>query len=108
MSIAQVDGMIEVAGDAIDIVKLGWGTALATQNLEPKLARYREHGVPVVLGGTLTEVAIRQDRVGELSGWLHQLGIGHIEISDGTIVLEPERKLALIRQFVAEGFVVLS
>ena len=108
MSIAQVDGMIEVAGDAIDIVKLGWGTALATQNLEPKLARFKEHGIPVVLGGTLTEVAIRQGRVDQLAGWLHELGIRHVEISDGTIVLELEDKLELIRRFAGEGFVVLS
>src|SRR5205814_10505371 len=87
LSVAQVDGMIEVAGAFVDIVKLGWGTALATQNLQPKLTRYRAHGIPVVLGGTLTEVAIRQDRVEQLAAWLRELGIEHIEISDGTIVL---------------------
>ncbi|HEV3388005.1 MAG TPA: phosphosulfolactate synthase, partial [Solirubrobacteraceae bacterium] len=36
LSAAEIDGMIEVAGEFIDIVKLGWGTALATQNLERK------------------------------------------------------------------------
>jgi len=108
LSVAQVDGMMEVAGEFVDIVKLGWGTALATQNLEPKLARYREHGVPVVLGGTLTEVAIRQDRVDELADWLLARDIRHIEVSDGSIALETQRKLDLIRRFVADGFVVLS
>ena len=58
LSLAEVDGLIEVTGHAVDLVKLGWGTALATANLEPKLSRYREHGIPVVLGGTLTELAI--------------------------------------------------
>src|SRR3954454_5843051 len=108
LSLAQVDGMMEVAGEFVDIVKLGWGTALATQNLEPKLARYREHGVPVVLGGTLTEIAIRQGRVDELSSWLQTLGLGHVEISDGSIALDPAHKCDLIRRFVGEGFVVLS
>ena len=100
--------MIEVAGDFVDIVKLGWGTALATQNLDAKLARYRDHEIPVVLGGTLTELAIRQDRVDELVAWLRELGIGHVEVSDGSIALEPERKLALIARLVGDGFVVLS
>ena len=59
LAIAGVDGLVEVAGDSVDIVKLGWGTALATANLEPKLERYRHHGLPVVLGGTLTELAIQ-------------------------------------------------
>jgi phosphosulfolactate synthase len=108
LSLAQVDGMMEVAGEFVDIVKLGWGTALATQNLEPKLARYRELGVPVVLGGTLTEIAIRQDRVDQLAEWLRALGLDHVEISDGSIALDAERKRELIRRFVGEGFVVLS
>ena len=30
LSVAQVDGLMEVAGAAVDLVKLGWGTALVT------------------------------------------------------------------------------
>src|SRR4051794_38311403 len=108
MSLAQVDGLMEVAGTSVDIVKLGWGTALATQNLEPKLERYRAHDIPVVLGGTLTELAIRQERVDELISWLHTLGIVHVEISDGSIAMETPAKCELIRRFAGEGFVVLS
>ena len=33
LSLAEVDGLVEVAGGYVDLVKLGWGTALATQNL---------------------------------------------------------------------------
>jgi phosphosulfolactate synthase len=108
LSLAQVDGMLEVAGDYVDIVKLGWGTALVTGNLAPKLARYRERGVPVVLGGTLTEIAIAQGRLDALVGWLGELGIGHVEISDGSIALEPARKRELIAHLVDAGLVVLS
>jgi phosphosulfolactate synthase len=104
-----VDGLVEVAGDAIDIVKLGWGTALVTGNLVAKLARYREHGVPVVLGGTLTEIAIRQGRVEDYLRWLREdLGLEHVEISDGSIALEPERKRELIARCAADGFTVFS
>ena len=63
LSVAEVDGLLEVAGDSVDVVKLGWGTALVTANLRAKLERYAAHGIPVVLGGTLTEIAIRQGRV---------------------------------------------
>ncbi len=107
LAIAGVDGLIEVAGDSVDIVKLGWGTALATGNLEPKLRRYEEHGIPVVLGGTLTELAIQQDRVDELARWLDTLNIRHVEVSDGTIELERDRKLHLIST-LAQDFTVLS
>ncbi len=107
LSVADVDGLIEVAGEFVDLVKLGWGTAVATGNLQAKLARYRDQGIPVVLGGTLTELAIAQSRLDRLIEWLHELGLGHIEISDGTITLEHERKLELIERLSSE-FVVLS
>jgi phosphosulfolactate synthase len=107
LSIAEIDGLIEVAGVFVDIVKLGWGTALRTGNLERKLARYREHEIPVVLGGTLTEIAIAQERLERLIDWARELGLSYFEISDGTIVLEHGRKLELIER-LARDFTVLS
>ena len=107
LSVSDIDGLVEVAGLAVDIVKLGWGTSLATGNLDAKLARYREHDIPVVLGGSLTELAIAQDRLDRLIEWVKELGLGHFEISDGTIALEHARKLELIRR-LARDFTVLS
>ncbi len=107
MSVAEVDGLIEVAGDLVDIVKLGWGTALVTANLRAKLDRYEAAGIPVVLGGTLTELAIRQGRVDGLIAWLRELGLRHVEVSDGTIDLEPTVKHDLISRLARE-FTVLA
>jgi phosphosulfolactate synthase len=108
LSVAQVESLIEVAGGCVDLVKLGWGTAVVTANLDAKLACYRAHAIPVMLGGTLTELAIAQGRVEELVAWLQQLEIEHVEVSDGTISLPHERKLALIERLAGEGFTVLS
>jgi phosphosulfolactate synthase len=107
LSVAEVDGLLEVAGACVDIVKLGWGTALVSANLKPKLERYAAHQIPVVLGGTLTEIAIRQGRVDGLIGWLRELGLRHVEISDGTVALEPDYKHALIERLSSE-FVVFA
>jgi phosphosulfolactate synthase len=107
LSVAEVDGLVEVAGDSVDLIKLGWGTALATGNLEQKLARYREHGIPAVLGGSLTEIAIAQDQLERLIEWVKELGLAHFEISDGTIALDHDRKLELIER-LAKDFTVLS
>jgi phosphosulfolactate synthase len=107
LSVAGVEGMLEVAGEFIDLVKLGWGTAVVTGNLEAKLARYREHGIPAMFGGTLTELAIAQDRLDALVSRLHELGLDHIEISDGTINIDHDRKLELIST-LAQEFTVLS
>jgi phosphosulfolactate synthase len=107
LSVAGVDGMLEVAGEYVDLVKLGWGTAVATGNLAAKLARYKEAGIPAMFGGTLTELAIAQDRLDALVAWSHELGLEHIEISDGTINIDHDRKLELIST-LAEEFTVLS
>jgi phosphosulfolactate synthase len=107
LSISDVDGLVEVAGGAVDIVKLGWGTSLVSGNLERKLERYRELGIPAMFGGTLTEAAITQGRLRQLIEWVRELGIRHFEVSDGTIQLGAERKLELIRELSAE-FTVLS
>jgi phosphosulfolactate synthase len=107
LSIAEVDGLLEVAGACVDIVKLGWGTALVSANLKPKLELYAAHEIPVVLGGTLTEIAIRQGRVDGLVAWLRELGLRHVEISDGTVALEPDYKRALIERLSGE-FVVFA
>jgi len=107
LAAADIDDMVEVSGSSIDIVKLGWGTAVATGNLERKLERYRHYGLPVVLGGTLTEVAISQGRLDRLVAWVRELGLRHIEISDGTIALDHGRKVELIER-LAQEFIVLS
>ena len=107
LSVAEVDSLLEVAGDCVDVVKLGWGTAVVSANLAPKLERYQARGIPVVLGGTLTELAIRQRRVQGLVGWLRELGLRHVEVSDGTITLEPQIKRELIEQLAVE-FTVLA
>ncbi|HWW89805.1 MAG TPA: phosphosulfolactate synthase [Solirubrobacteraceae bacterium] len=107
LSVAEVDGLLEVAGEIVDVVKLGWGTALVSSNLKPKLERYSAHGVPVVLGGTLTELAIRQGRVDGLVAWLRELGLRHVEISDGTIAIDPAVKRGLIQRLSGE-FIVLA
>ena len=97
--------VLESSGDYIDIVKLGWGTAYVTQNLRAKLDVLREK--PVVIGGTFFEVVVVQDKVEDYKRWLQELGLTHVEISDGVIDLPRERKLELIGEF-ARDFTVLS
>jgi phosphosulfolactate synthase len=107
MSVAEIDSLLEVAGQCVDVVKLGWGTALVSANLTDKLARYEARGIPVVLGGTLTELAIRQGRVDGLIAWLRELGLRHVEVSDGTIAIDPQVKSELIARLAGE-FTVLA
>jgi phosphosulfolactate synthase len=106
-SLAEIEGLFAACGDYVDIVKLGWGTSYVTRNLREKLALYASLGVPVVLGGTLMEVAISQGRIDDFRRWVSELGLTHVEVSDGSIVLDHDDKLALIAS-LAKDFTVLS
>ena len=75
-----------------------------TKNLERKLDVLRDK--PVVIGGTFFEVVyVKGAR--RVQAWLTELGLTHVEISDGTIDIPRERKLELIADF-ARDFTVLS
>ena len=99
------EDVLEVAGDHISIVKLGWGTAAVTGNLERKLDVLRDK--PVVIGGTFFEVVYATNKLDDYKAWLQSLGLQHVEISDGTVEIPRERKLELIADF-ARDFTVLS
>ncbi len=99
------EDVLETSGDYIDIVKLGWGTAYVTPNLRAKLDVLR--GKPVVVGGTFFEVVVSQGKLDEYKRWLQELGLSHVEISDGVIDLARDSKLELIEDF-ARDFTVLS
>ena len=104
---AQIDGLVETAGAYVDIVKLGWGTSYVTQNLQQKLDQYRSHGIPVVCGGTFFEVVYGHGKLDRFKPWLAHYGFTHVEISDGTLDIPREEKLAIIADF-ARDFTVLS
>ena len=99
------EDVLETSGAYIDIVKLGWGTSYVTNGLRRKLDVLKEK--PVVIGGTFFEVVYVRDKLDEYKRWLADLGLTHVEISDGTVEIPRERKLELIADF-ARDFTVLS
>ncbi len=94
----EVGGLLRQAAAHIDTVRLGWGSAYVTADLDAKLDAYREHDVPVMLGGTLTELAWRYTQMDELCGWLDELGIERVEVSSGVVPIPEADKLALIER----------
>ena len=101
LSLAEAEGLIETAGDFVDVVKLGWGTATITRTLDEKVRLYQSAGIPVMCGGTLLEAAIARGRVAEFRRFVSSHGFTHVEVSDGS------SKLELISA-LSEEFVVLS
>jgi phosphosulfolactate synthase len=107
LNLRDIEGLFDTAGDYVDIVKLGWGTSYVTNNLEKKIALYRSFETPVVCGGTLFEAVVARGKLDEYRRWLSGNRFSHVEVSDGTIDIERERKLELISE-LAKDFVVMS
>jgi phosphosulfolactate synthase len=106
-SLEQVRQFVEVAGNYVDIVKLGWGTAVVTPNVKEKIALYQSLGIPVCFGGTFFEVCFRQGKVDEFLALVDECGMECVEISDGTIDMDEEDKLAILRK-LSKRYKVLS
>jgi phosphosulfolactate synthase len=97
LSPRDAHGLMQTSAELIDLVRLGFGSAYVTGALQEKIDLYREHGVQVALGGTLTELAWLQQRVDGLRKWLMELEIEHVEVSSGAVPIPAEDKAELIR-----------
>ena len=101
-SLDQVRQFLEVSESYVDIVKLGWGTAAVTPNVKEKIALYQSFGIPVCFGGTFFEVCLRQNKLEEYVRLVRECGMTCVEVSDGTIDMVEEDKLAILRRFAKE------
>jgi len=108
MGVEQIRDLFAICGEYVDIVKLGWGTGYVTPNLKEKIAVYHELGIPVCFGGTLLEVALRQNKLDEYIRAVKEFGMEYIEVSDGTIAMAEADKLALLKRLTKEFAKVLS
>lgn len=107
LSARRAEDILAVGADYIDLVKLGWGTAVITPNLKQKLDVYQSADLPVYFGGTLFEIFFLRDRLDTYRRLLEDLGVRYVEISDGSVSMAQEEKLTCIEQF-ARDFTVLS
>jgi len=107
LSVRETEDFLSVAGNYVDIVKLGWATAYVTPNLNEKLRVYRDAGIPVYFGGTLFEAFLIRDQLSDYERLLEKHKITHIEVSDGSIDLHEDEKMKHIAHF-AKNYTVLS
>lgn len=98
LSLRETEDFIDGNGAFTDIVKLGFGSALITPRLKEKIELYKSAGIPVYFGGTLLEAFIVRNEVDNYLKLIDKYKIKHAEISDGSIVLDHNKKCDLIRQ----------
>ncbi|MFC4103841.1 phosphosulfolactate synthase [Paenibacillus xanthanilyticus] len=102
--------LMETAGDYVDCVKIGFGTAplSKTELLLFKIEQAKLRGLLIMPGGTLLEAAIRQELVTEFFDSVCKLGFNAIEVSDGTIELNRGLRTALIQEGIRNGLQVVT
>lgn len=107
LSTRETEDFIEVAGEYVDIVKLGWATSFVTPNLQKKLDVYRSAGIPVYFGGTLFEAFIARGQFDDYRKVLDKYKLEHAEVSDGSLEMDHGKKCEYIRT-LSEQVTVLS
>lgn len=98
LSLREASDLVESGSDIVDIIKLGFGSAMITQHLEKKLAIYKEAQIPVYLGGTLLEAFIIRGQFNDYVRLLDKYKLTHAEVSDGSISIPHHEKCDYIRQ----------
>lgn len=107
LSVNEATNLVSKAQAHIDFIKLGFGTALFTGQLEQKLEVYRQSGIPVFFGGTLFEAFIVRGQFDDYLRLLGEYRIEYAEVSDGSLPMHPETKCGYI-QTLARYVTVLS
>ncbi len=107
LSCREVEDFLETSSNYVDIIKLGWGTSFVAQNLEKKIALYKEAGLSVYFGGTLFEAFITRGMLDEYQRTIEKFGLDLVEVSDGSIILDHDKKCEYIKE-LAKNFTVLS
>jgi len=102
--------LIETAGQHIDMIKIGFGTAplYPIPLLKRKIELAKERDINVYPGGTFLELAVTRGLVDSYMETVLELGFTAIEVSDGTIELPRSVRRGLIARGIEEGFIVYT
>ena len=87
LSLRETENFIEANKEITDIVKFGFGTAYVTNNLEEKIALYRQNGIRPYFGGTLFEAFYARNKFEDYLRLIDKYQLDLVEISDGSIIV---------------------
>jgi phosphosulfolactate synthase len=106
LSVREAEDMISVSGDYIDIIKLGFGTPFVSPNLVEKIKLYQQNGIIVYFGGTLFEAYVVRNQFDDYRRILDYYGVDHVEVSDGSMEIEHDKKCEYIRTLTKDYTVI--
>lgn len=106
LSIQEAKNFLSIAHPHIDILKLGFGTAFVTPNLEEKIKVYQSYDIPVYFGGTLFEAFLIRNQFNEYIEVCKKYNINYMEVSDGSITIPHAEKCGYIEKLTKYGTVL--
>lgn len=106
----QTADLMAAAADAIDVVKLTFGTSAFFEAplLKRKVGLITAAGCYCMPGGTFQEVCVWQGTFDRYLTRAEALGFNAIEISDGTIAMDARTREVVVRKSVRAGFRVIT
>lgn len=106
LGLIEVENFIQSKGHLTDIVKFGFGTSMVTNDLEKKLALYREANIRPYFGGTLFEVFYARGKFEDFLRILDKYQLDLVEVSDGSIIINHDEKCEIIQKLAKERTVL--
>lgn len=107
LGMRQAEDMVETAGNLVDFLKLGFGTSYVNPNVKDKIELYQKNGIKVYPGGTLFEAFCIRNQFDDFRRFVEKLGFDSVEISDGSMTLEHEKKCEYI-SILSKDYTVVS
>lgn len=96
LSVREAEDLVDVSGEYIDIIKLGWATSYVTPKLKDKLNIFKQANIPFYFGGTLFEAFVVRGQFEDYRKVLDKYQMPIAEVSDGSIDLPHEEKCEYI------------
>ena len=107
LSKTEASAFVESSADFTDLIKFGFGTAVFAKQIPEKIKIYREADIEPHFGGTLFESFIVREKFDDYRKFASQMGIGMVEVSDGSMHIDHDEKLKYI-EVLNKDFIVLS
>lgn len=106
LSIEEAKNFMSVSYPHVDIVKLGFGTAVVTPNLEEKIEVYKSYDIPIYFGGTLFEAYLVRNQIDDYIAICKHFGVDYVEVSDGSITIPHAEKCGYIEKMTKHATVL--
>lgn len=106
LSVQEAKQFMSVGSSHVDIVKLGFGTAYVTPDLDEKLEVYKSFDIPVYFGGTLFEAFLIRNQFADYIDLCKRFGITYVEVSDGSITIPHAEKCGYIEELTKHAIVL--